>query len=254
MSYEHLAGFYDRLNRSINYEKWADDVSALLAKKGITRGREIFDAACGTGRMTLALAHRGYCMTGIDLSPEMLSLAKKASDDEGLGILFVCEDISALSLGKVYDAGVCCLDSLNYVTRDGGLDGFFSRAAAHISGGGLLFFDVNSEYKFSKIYANNSYVYDEDEVFCVWQNYYSARRKLCDFDLTFFVKNPDGSYRRESESQRERYYPDEEILSLLDKNGFDLLYLRGDHDFSGEPGISVLPEDERHYFVAVRRD
>jgi hypothetical protein len=84
----------------------------------------------------------------------------------------------------------------------------------------------------------------------VWQNYYSERRRLCDFELTFFVKGRDGSYRRESETQREYVYSDSEIIELLTNNGFELVSLSADTDFENAAGISVGELDERHYFIA----
>ncbi len=252
MSYDILAEFYDRLNRSIDYTAWADEISAFLRSKGVPDGSKILDIACGTGKMTLELAKREYSVAGADLSPEMLSIAQNSCANEGLYPLFVCQDMTCLDLSQTFDAATCCLDSVNYIKTREALDGFFARAAEHIKKGGYLFFDVNTEYKFEKIYGDNSYVYDEKDVFCVWQNFYSARRRLCDFDLTFFVKNPDGSYKRLHETQREYVYTDIELCELLEKNGFKIEQISSSHDFSLGEGRRISDTDERHYFVAKR--
>ncbi len=253
MGYDVLAEFYDRLNDSVEYGEWAREISEFLKKKGVTSEASILDIACGTGKMTLALARLGYRVSGVDLSSEMLSVAQKSCADEGFYPLLVCQDMTALTLGECFDAAVCCLDSVNYISSFAALDSFFARASEHIVSGGYLFFDVNTEYKFENIYGNNSYTYDEKDVFCVWQNFYSSRRRLCDFDLTFFIKNPDGSYTRSGETQREYLYTDLELTSLLEKNGFEVCIISPDFDFSKKDGISISECDERHYFVARKK-
>lgn len=252
MSYDVLAGFYDRLNRSIDYAQWADKISEYIRKNGVSDRASILDIACGTGKMTLELARRGYTLAGVDLSPEMLSLAQSACAEEGLYPLFVCQDMTCLDLSQTFDSAICCLDSVNYIGSKDSLDAFFARAAEHIREGGYFFFDVNTEYKFEKIYGDNSYVYDEKEVFCVWQNFYSPRRRLCDFELTFFVKNSDASYIRMQETQREYVYTDKEICECLERNGFKVEIITATQDFSLGEGIRVSDTDERHYFVAKR--
>lgn len=253
MSYDVLANFYDRLNDTVEYGEWARKISDFLRDKGFSAGSSILDIACGTGRMTIEFARLGYCVAGVDLSSEMLALAQKNCADEGFYPLLVCQDMTALSLGARYDAAVCCLDSVNYIGSKDALDGFFARAAEHIVSGGYLFFDVNTEYKFEKIYSNNSYVYDEKDVYCVWQNFYSNRRRLCDFDLTFFIKNADGSYTRTGETQREYVYTDGELSELLEKNGFEIELISPSFDLSLGEGIGLSERDERHYFVARKK-
>lgn len=252
MSYDVLAKFYDRLNRSIDYKSWADDISRFLKARGVSDKAKILDIACGTGKMTIELARLGYSVAGVDLSPEMLCIAQNACAEEKLYPLLVCQDMTCLDLSQTFDAAVCCLDSVNYISSKEALDGFFARASEHIRKGGYLFFDVNTQYKFEKIYGDNSYVYDEKDVFCVWQNFYSPRRRLCDFDITFFIKNPDGSYLRSHETQREYVYTDDELCALLEKNGFKVGLIGASHDFSLTEGKHVSDTDERHYFVAVK--
>lgn len=253
MSYDVLAAFYDRLNDSVEYGVWARKISDFLKSKGFSADSGILDIACGTGKMTLELSRLGYRVAGVDLSSEMLALAQKNCADEGFYPLFVCQDMTSLTLGEQFDAAVCCLDSVNYIGGKDALDSFFARASEHIVSGGYLFFDVNTQYKFEKIYGNNSYVYDEKNVYCVWQNFYSSRRHLCDFDLTLFIKNADGSYTRTGETQREYLYTDGELVELLNKNGFTVDIISASFDFSLGNGKRVSDCDERHYFVVRKK-
>lgn len=87
-------------------------------------------------------------------------------------------------------------------------------------------------------------MYDTDEVFLVWENEYDKRAGICDFLLTFFFPNPDGSYRREEECMSERAYTKEQLCGMVERSGLELLAVYGD-------GKAQPPSDEeqRIYFV-----
>ena len=73
-SYEALSRVYDRLNGEVDYAAIADFYEKAFARYGISP-RLVLDLGCGTGRLTLELARRGYDMIGVDASAEMLSKA-----------------------------------------------------------------------------------------------------------------------------------------------------------------------------------
>ena len=111
--YGALAWVYDRLNADVDYVAWANFVEKCFSRYSEKKPELILDLACGTGRMTTELARRGYDMIGIDGSSEMLSEAYVAS--EGLGILYLCQDMRTFELYGTVGAVTCCLDSINYL-------------------------------------------------------------------------------------------------------------------------------------------
>lgn len=252
--YRALACAYDRLNADIDYKSWSAFIQACFDKYLPARPEIVLDLACGTGRMTFPLADMGYDMIGIDGSADMLSEAFMVSADrsdaaadadgnlpEGFSApLFLQQDMRDFELYGTVDSVVCCLDSMNYLTDDGDLDKCLACIHLYLAPGGLLIFDVNTPYKFEHIYGNNAYVLEDEArpdkemgaVFCGWQNEYDAQSKLCSFYLSVFEEKPDGSYARADEEQTERCYTKEELVSALDKAGFDLCGIFGDLDFS----------------------
>ena len=116
--YSLLAPFYDAINGSVDYEKWADFYVSEFRRYEKTKTSLVLDLGCGTGSMTLALARRGYDMTGVDNCPEMLDAAQKRSMREGFygKILYLCQDMTAFELYGTVDAVVCCLDGMNHLT------------------------------------------------------------------------------------------------------------------------------------------
>ena len=127
MSYDGyfaIAGVYDKLNKEIDYSKWADFFEKCFERYSEAKPEIVLDLACGTGRMTREMAKRGYDMIGVDGSVDMLSKAYSAG---GEGILYLCQDMRELELYGTVGATVCCLDSLNYLIEDGELDAFVEK-------------------------------------------------------------------------------------------------------------------------------
>ncbi len=79
----------------------------IIAELGLTPGQAILDIGCGVGRHSIELSRRGFAMTGVDLSPGMLSEARQAAAAEGLEIEFILSDAAEFSASKKYDAAIC---------------------------------------------------------------------------------------------------------------------------------------------------
>lgn len=250
--YRALAGVYDLLNREIDYAAWADFFERCFLRWLPQKPDLVLDLACGTGRMTHELAKRGYDMIGVDGSADMLSIAY-AEKPENSNTLFLEQDIRNFELYGTVGAITCCLDSLNYLLEDGDLCACFQTVWNYLDPNGLFLFDLNTPKKFRTVYGNNAYVLEDDQVtedgtvniFCAWQNCYDAQTHLCDFDLSIFSEQKDGTYLREDEHQRERCYSLEEVTAALEKAGLELLGVFSDWNFS-EPNA----ETERWYFAA----
>jgi SAM-dependent methyltransferase len=249
--YSAIASVYDKINSDIDYSKWADFIEACFDKFLATRPELILDLACGTGSMTFELQSRGYDMIGADGSEDMLSEAYEKAYDKGINnILFLRQDMRSFELYGTVGAVCCCLDSINYLTKDGDLDKCFSTVHNYLDPDGLFIFDVNSPYKFSNVYGNNHYIFETEDsagnaAYCGWQNCYDEATKLCTFDLSVFTEREDGRYDRSDEQQTERCYSMSEIKDCLNSHSLEVLGVYADYDMSA-------PEDEteRWYFVA----
>jgi hypothetical protein len=110
---------------------------------------------------------------------------------------------------------------------------------------GVFVFDVNTPHRFEEIYAKHDYVLECDGAVLTWQNYYNPKTRLCDFYLTLFEENEDGSYSRSDEKQRERCYSKRQIVSALGEAGFEILSIHG--DLSGKDATDT---DEKWYITS----
>ena len=244
-----LANTYDILNDGIDHAAWADFVEKCIEKFSDIKVSEICETACGTGLMACELARRGYSVTASDLSEEMLAVAENRARNEDLDVRFVLQDMRYAKMYSQKDLVLCMLDSMNYLTKREDIASAIESAAGALKNGGLFIFDMNSKYKFENIYSDNSYVLESDGVYCGWQNYYNPKTKICDFYLSIFTENDDGSYTRCDEYQREKMYTVRQMTKLIDESGFELCGIFSDFDF----GIADENLNERLYYVLKKR-
>lgn len=240
MSYDFFASFYDELTGDVRYDEYALYVDRII-KEYCPDAKIVLDAACGTGSMTVRLAKLGYDMIGVDQSIGMLDVAKNKSDDR---VLYLCQDLTQLDLYGTIDACVCALDSFNHIESEGKLLEAFKKISLFTVEGGILIFDMNTLYKHREILSDNTFVYDLDDVYCVWQNFYNPDDSSVDIELDFFERQGD-VYRRYFESFSEFYYDEETVKDLLEQSGFELVGHFDNLSFEKPTGDS-----ERTVFIA----
>ena len=247
MIYSILAPFYDEFNDHVDYTAWADFIEDTVRREYKKEPEIILDLGSGTGKMTVELAKRGHEMIGVDYSPEMLDIARDNAEAAGVSdkILWLRQDMTAFELYGTVDVALCCLDGINHLTARADVKRCFSLVHNYLERDGLFIFDVNSEYKFENVYADRAYTYEIDGNVCIWQNYYNEKSRLCDFYITIFEENENGTYERYDEMQRERMYTLRSLSTLLREEGFELIGAYSDFDRS-------LPREdsERIYIVA----
>ena len=224
MIYDLIASIYHNENRDLDYEQWANFFEKMFAEHMSSRPELVLDLGCGTGKMTLTLARRGYDMTGVDYSPEMLDIARSEAAREELPheILWLCQDMRELDLYGTVDGAICCLDSLNHITDYEKFKAAIARVSLFLEPGRLFIFDMNTAYKHECVLGNRTIVKETDEVFCVWQNEYKREERVTEISLDFFQEE-DGAYYRSSEQFCERAYTDDEIATAISEAGLDLV-------------------------------
>lgn len=215
--YNKFAEIYDSLMTDVPYDKIADIIDKKIKEHNI-KNNIVLDLACGTGTLTSKLLKKGYELIGADASAEMLNVAREKCPE----VLFLNQSMDDFELYGTVGTIICCLDSINYLTDAESLDETIRLCNNYLEPDGLLIFDINTEYKFENILSDNIYTYDNDNVFYVWENDYDESEKLCDFYLTFFVKEGE-KYSRFEEVHTERAYSEEEIEKALSKNGFEVI-------------------------------
>lgn len=245
--YSQFANVYDLLMGDVDYKKRTAYLLKLFKKYG-KKPTLLLDLACGTGSFSLEMAKEGIEVIGVDMSEDMLSVAREKATETNTDILFLCQKAEELDLYGTVDGAICCMDSLNHITDIKNLKKAIKKVALFMEADGLFIFDVNTPYKHEHILANETFVFEENEIFCVWQNKYNRKKGITDISLEFFEKTEKDKYVRYSESFSERAYTEENFRKILTESGFDTLTVLDDMTLK-----SPKQTCDRMIFVAKKR-
>lgn len=243
--YGIFSQFYDELTNNVDYEKRAEYFRTLLMRYGMKENATVLDIGCGTGMLTSELAKAGFDMIGIDPSPDMLSEAQGNAYDAEVDIMLLCQSAENLDLYDTVDCAVSTLDVINHIDSAENVQKAFYRAGLFMNPDGVFIFDVNTVYKHREILKDNAFVYETDDVYCVWQNYLNEDDSI-DITLDFFEEDEDGAYIRTTEEFTERAYSMETIEKWLSEADFEVIDIFDDMTF--EP----LKADSQRAVIAAR--
>lgn len=245
-AYEDFAGLYDALMDDVDYDAWSGYYLEMLARAGVVP-KTLCDCACGTGSMSVRFAAKGLRVTGVDRSGEMLERAQEKARRFGVSVMFVCQDMCALRLPRPVDALVCACDGVNYLLDDERLRAFFSRAREALRPGGALAFDISSPWKLRHTLGNGFFGEDRGDTAYLWSNRYDEQAQTVAMDLTFFVRQAGGLYRRFDELHVQKAHEPGHLAALLGERGFADVQIFGNQSF--EPPAF---DEERIHLLATR--
>ncbi len=202
--------------------------------------RTLLELGCGTGAILAGLADR-LDVTGIDRSPEMLSVAAAKLP----GVPLVRADMTAFRLDTRFDAVICVFDTLNHLPRFEQWLAMFARVREHLADGGLFVFDVNTTGRFARLDRTPRYIdYFGGGVFSMGVRTFDGDLSM--WTTTILERNDDGSSRRYQERILELGVPLTRLREELAAD-FELLEQAG---LDGEPATD---EAERVFFAYRRR-
>jgi SAM-dependent methyltransferase len=128
--------YYDLLYRDKDYASEARYIDELITRHR-PGAKTLLDLGCGTGRHAALLAERGYTLSGVDLSEEMLTLARAANPNAS----FSQGDVRSVRLGRSFDVVLSLFHVMSYQTTNADLRAAFATVREHLAPGGLFVFD-----------------------------------------------------------------------------------------------------------------
>lgn len=245
--YEDFASVYDALMDDYDYDAWAKHYLDLMRDREGNLPARAAECACGTGSLTVRLAQSGVSVVGVDLSRSMLRRAEEKARQWGVQAAFVCQDMKRLQLPRRVGAILATCDGVNYLTRSEDVQAFFAAAYAQLLPGGKLCFDCSSRHKLRDTMGNAFFGEERDGVATLWQNRYNSDTDVITMDVTFFVREEDGRYRRFREEHRQRAHSEQEILTWLNQAGFEHARAYGQMRMDAPRG-----DDMRIHYVAEK--
>lgn len=238
-AYTGFAQVYDTFMDNVPYDDWVNYLTGLLQEYGMKDGL-VLELGCGTGKVTRRLAAKGYDLIGIDSSEEMLEIAREKEfnqdleiedkeDNDFSPILYLQQDMRDFELYGTVGAVVSICDSMNYITSEEDLLKVFQLVNNYLDPGGIFIFDMNTEYKYKNLLADNTIAENREECSFIWENYYDVAKQINEYNVTIFVKIEDDEIEEE-ETHVESKLNEEKLIEIKSENA--------------ESGETELDEDE----------
>ena len=218
---QEFAHVYDEFMEVISYTEWADYIEKIWEKHAL-KPELVLDLACGTGGLAVELSKRGYDMIGADLSIDMLEEAREKAIEEQQNVLFLQQDMREFELYGTVQSIVCTCDSLNYLLDLEDIEKVFRLADNYLDPEGLFVFDINTEYKYKEVLADNVFADTYEDAAFIWQNEYDEVQRLNEYMVTFFVADDKNAYQRGEELHIQKAYSVDEIKYCIEKAGLKL--------------------------------
>lgn len=241
MSYEYFPGFYDRLMDSELYDEWIEFSAEFIDDSP----KKVLDLACGTAEFALRLSFLGHQVTGVDLSKEMVAVAKEKVAAAEINLPILEQDMSKLALNQSFDVVTCFCDSLNYLETEQALEETIQAVSTHLEPNGLFLFDVHSVFKIDQDFKDYTYGDSDEEISTIWNSFPGEFPHSVEHELTFYILGENDTYNRVDELHKERTYPITTYENLLKKYNFTKIEVYADFGFEKPTNTS-----ERIFFVA----
>ncbi|WP_175614902.1 class I SAM-dependent DNA methyltransferase [Piscibacillus halophilus] len=233
--YKKMADVYDDLMNDAPYDEWLHFINFLTPTSNI----KILDMGCGTGEIAIRLENQGYEVKAFDLSEDMIKVA--ASKVRSQSVTFFQNDIRTFNLNETFDLIISFCDVINYVTNKNELMDVFSRAYQHLDERGVFSFDVHSESYIDWLVEQEIFSAIENDVSYVWFTEPGGQAGSIEHDLTFFVKQENGLYKRHDERHHQRTFAISEYVDMLKEAGFNKI--KTYYDFSQK---EITSTEESH--------
>ena len=191
-------------------------------EKTIRGGERVLDLGCGTGSLTGLLAEAGYDMIGIDNSGEMLQMAMDKRAASGQDILYLLQDMREFELYGTVRAVVSICDSMNYMMEYRDLVQVFRLVNNYLDPRGVFIFDLNTEYKYRELLADNTFAEAREESSFIWDNFYDESSGINEYDLTLFIREGQ-LYRKYEETHFQKAYSLDEVKRAALEAGMEFV-------------------------------
>ena len=221
----------------VEYGAWADFILDIALGEGLGV-RRILDLGCGTGNSSAPFVTAGLHVTGVDLSAQMLAVARTKLPDAR----FIQADFTTFALNETFELVVSVFDSLNNLLDPQDFRRCAERVLQHLEPNGLFIFDVNTTVGLRNLWEDDHAEGWVDDVYYLWQHSFDEETKLAKV-----VAYCEKGARSFTEVHLERPYDPKEVSSLLTTAGFHNVQI-----LTYPHGRPATEETERIWVVAQR--
>jgi ubiquinone/menaquinone biosynthesis C-methylase UbiE len=205
-NYKKFAKFYDEA-----MGKRVKTITLIqgLIKQSNPNANTVLELACGTGAVLEPLA-KDYVVSGLDLSSEMLKVAKKKLPKAK----FYHQDMTNFKLDEKYDVILCLFDSINHLLKFNDWQKVFIKAAEHLNDKGVFIFDINTQEKLILLSSSPVSVRQLGKNYLLMQ-VKDAGRGVTDWEIKVLEKTKPQLYRSIEETIKEISFSKNQIQQAL---------------------------------------
>ncbi|MEK6898215.1 MAG: methyltransferase domain-containing protein [Nanoarchaeota archaeon] len=218
------AGYYDLFNGGKDYGKECDFIEEIFRRFSGMPIKSVLDLGCGTGLHDKKLSERGYNITGLDISDEMIEIARARNPLSK----FVVEDMSNFNLNKKFDAIICMFSALGYLTENKQIEEFFNSVTMHLKENGLLILDVwNGLGVIHELPTSREKTAQVGDLKIIRKSFPTLDVKnhinYVKFDVKIF--DNENLIDKYDENHKVRFFFPRELKKYIEDAGFELLHL-----------------------------
>ncbi len=210
-------------SEALTDERTDAEVSALVSLLSLEHPKKILDLACGFGRHTNRLAALGHSMTGVDLTPGFIEIARRDALERNVEVRYQVGDMRNLKLDDSFDAVTLLFTAFGYFSDVENLHVLVNIKNA-LKIGGLLVFDTFNRDTVMRNFRENYVVEKNGNLMIDRQNFDCTNGRL--YNKRIVIR--DGIYKEKPYFVR--LYNLQEIMALLHQAGLELVHVYGGFD------------------------
>ncbi|WP_026119513.1 class I SAM-dependent DNA methyltransferase [Nocardiopsis ganjiahuensis] len=239
--YSGLAAVYDRWMAAdrVPYQSWATHVTDRF-EEACVPVRSVLDLCCGTGMMLTMLQERGYEVTGVDASAQMLAHARRRAA-AGTRLHLAALPSPLIAGTGPFDAVTCCYDGVNYFASPGQLEAVLAQVRGLLRPGGVFVFDLGTRRSFQQMATVGRTCADFGDFAYLWDTRPIGGTPRFDYLVTVFTREEDGRYTRTDETHRQRWFSTRELQEAVTGAGLETVLVCDDYG-TAAPGDHTLRE------------
>ncbi|HEX2391697.1 MAG TPA: class I SAM-dependent methyltransferase [Solirubrobacterales bacterium] len=238
-TYDAFAASYEDFTYQYMYERWTGRLLEQAEAAGLS-GRRLLDVGCGTGLSFISMLPRGFEVTGCDISPAMLELAREKAGEEAT---LAVADMRELPTFGEFDLVWAVNDSINYLLSVEELEATLAGMRRNLAPGGVIVFDVNTLTAYRSFWSEEVAFEHGDKSFS-WSGKGSPMGT--ETGAIFEARFEGEGEGVEPHVHRQKHFAEPEVLAAIEAAGLRCADVAG--EFEGDLG---RPLDEEHHTKAV---
>ena len=235
-AYDAFAASFDDFNRNYMAERWTGRLLQQAEAAGL-RGDRLLEVGCGTGTSLVPMLERGWRVTGCDVSPGMVNVARAKI---GARARLLVADMRELPPLGTFDLVWSLNDALNYLHSREEFDAALAGMRSNLAERGVLLFDVNTLANYRSFFSTD-FVVEEKGRHLLWEGQTSPDEVAPGILAT--VRYEAAGEVGSEHTHLQRHFPQEEVLAAIEAAGLCCVALLGELDGELHEGV----DEDKHF-------